>query len=198
MAAGRAFVCRSAVVLVLRGRWRGAGPPSSFSNTASALRYSCDHGEERCLRTRVRPVRPEPAHQWTITGPEGTVRAIDLCDRHGAPVANAFALAQPVTNRRTRPGYDVESISGRSYRLASSARRRTLLLDDRMHTLRVPRGSCARAGTALKRTYRSGVVEQGRKDEDHDPGPRRVHRQVAGLPPLERDERRAPADEPQQ
>jgi hypothetical protein len=45
-----------------------------------------------------------PAHQWTITGPEGTVRAIDLRDRHGAPVANAFALAQPVTNRRTRPG----------------------------------------------------------------------------------------------
>ena len=45
-----------------------------------------------------------PAHQWTITGPEGTVRAIDLCDRHGAPVANAFALAQPVTNNRTRPG----------------------------------------------------------------------------------------------
>src|SRR5947207_3443652 len=41
----------------------------------------------------------EPAHQWTITGPEGTVRAIDLCDRHGAPVANAFALAQPVANR---------------------------------------------------------------------------------------------------
>jgi hypothetical protein len=25
----------------------------------------------------------EPAHQWTITGPEGTIRAIDLCDRHG-------------------------------------------------------------------------------------------------------------------
>jgi hypothetical protein len=41
----------------------------------------------------------EPAHLWTITGPEGTVRAIDLCDRHGAPVANAFALATPVTKR---------------------------------------------------------------------------------------------------
>jgi hypothetical protein len=46
----------------------------------------------------------EPAHQWTITGPDGTVRAIDLCDRHGAMVANAFAFAQPATNRHTRPG----------------------------------------------------------------------------------------------
>jgi hypothetical protein len=46
----------------------------------------------------------EPARQWTITGPEGTVREIDLCDRHGAPVANAFALARPVMKRRSRPG----------------------------------------------------------------------------------------------
>jgi hypothetical protein len=45
----------------------------------------------------------EPARQWTITGPEGTVREIDLCDRHGAPVANAFALAKPVVKRRSRP-----------------------------------------------------------------------------------------------
>ena len=46
----------------------------------------------------------EPARQWTITGPEGTVREIDLCDQHGAPVANAFALAKPVMKRRSRPG----------------------------------------------------------------------------------------------
>ena len=47
--------------------------------------------------------RQEPARQWTITGPEGTVREIDLCDQHGAPVANAFALAKPVIKRRGRP-----------------------------------------------------------------------------------------------
>ena len=37
-----------------------------------------------------------------------------------------------------------------------------------------------------------------RKGQDHDPGPRGVHRQVAGLPALERRERRVPTDKPQQ
>jgi hypothetical protein len=45
---------------------------------------------------------------------------------------------------------------------------------------------------------RSGVIEQRWEDEDDDPGPRGVHRQVAGLPALERRERPVPADEPQQ
>jgi hypothetical protein len=36
----------------------------------------------------------EPAHTWTITGPEGAAREIDLCDHHSAPVANAYALAR--------------------------------------------------------------------------------------------------------
>lgn len=44
----------------------------------------------------------------------------------------------------------------------------------------------------------SDIAEQRRKDEDHDPGPRAVHRQVAGLPTLERRERRVPTDKPQQ
>jgi len=34
----------------------------------------------------------EPAHTWTITGPEGAIREIELCERHGAAVANAYAL----------------------------------------------------------------------------------------------------------
>jgi hypothetical protein len=46
----------------------------------------------------------EPARQWTIAGPEGTEREIDLCDRHGAPVANAFALAKPLIRRSSRSG----------------------------------------------------------------------------------------------
>jgi hypothetical protein len=38
----------------------------------------------------------EPAHTWIITGPGGSPREIDLCDQHGAAVANAYALARPV------------------------------------------------------------------------------------------------------
>jgi hypothetical protein len=40
----------------------------------------------------------EPAHTWVITGPEGATREIELCDRHAAAVANAFALGRPVTH----------------------------------------------------------------------------------------------------
>ena len=47
----------------------------------------------------------EPAHTWVITGPEGATREIELCDRHAAGVANAFALGRAVTKRggRSRP-----------------------------------------------------------------------------------------------
>jgi hypothetical protein len=45
----------------------------------------------------------EPAHTWTITGPEGATREIELCERHGAPVANAYALARPVVRKPGRP-----------------------------------------------------------------------------------------------
>ncbi len=45
----------------------------------------------------------DPAHTWRITGPEGAVREIELCDRHGAPVANAYALARPVPKKALRP-----------------------------------------------------------------------------------------------
>ena len=41
----------------------------------------------------------EPAQSWVITGPGGTVREIDLCERHGGPVANAFALGRAVPRR---------------------------------------------------------------------------------------------------
>jgi hypothetical protein len=44
----------------------------------------------------------QPAITWTITGPEGAVCEIDLCDRHGAPVANAYALGRTVSTRPTR------------------------------------------------------------------------------------------------
>jgi hypothetical protein len=48
----------------------------------------------------------EPAHTWTITGPEGAVREIELCERHGAAVANAYALgramSRPTVRRRPR------------------------------------------------------------------------------------------------
>ena len=42
-----------------------------------------------------------PAHTWTITGPEGSPRQIDLCDQHCAPIANAHALALPATPPRS-------------------------------------------------------------------------------------------------
>jgi hypothetical protein len=47
----------------------------------------------------------DPAYTWTITGPEGAVREIELCERHGAAVANAYALGRAVPARptRTRP-----------------------------------------------------------------------------------------------
>jgi hypothetical protein len=41
----------------------------------------------------------EPANTWSITGPEGTPREIELCEQHGAPIANAYALARPVPKR---------------------------------------------------------------------------------------------------
>jgi hypothetical protein len=44
----------------------------------------------------------EPAHTWVITGPEGATREIELCDRHAAAVANAFALGRAVAARATR------------------------------------------------------------------------------------------------
>ncbi|GIJ49776.1 hypothetical protein Val02_66620 [Virgisporangium aliadipatigenens] len=44
----------------------------------------------------------DPAHTWTITGPEGAVREIELCAHHGAAVANAFALGRSVPARPTR------------------------------------------------------------------------------------------------
>ncbi len=36
----------------------------------------------------------EPANTWIITGPGGAPRQIDLCDQHGAPIGNAYALAR--------------------------------------------------------------------------------------------------------
>ena len=44
----------------------------------------------------------EPAHTWVITGPEGATREIELCDRHAAAVANAFALGRAVQARAPR------------------------------------------------------------------------------------------------
>lgn len=46
------------------------------------------------------------ARTWIIEGPEGGRREIELCDRHGSGVANAFALARalapPARVRRAR------------------------------------------------------------------------------------------------
>ena len=48
----------------------------------------------------------DPAHTWTVTGPEGAVREMELCERHGAAVANAYALgravSRPTARRRPR------------------------------------------------------------------------------------------------
>lgn len=44
----------------------------------------------------------EPAHTWLITGPDGAPREIELCDRHGSPIANAYALARPVAKKKPR------------------------------------------------------------------------------------------------
>jgi hypothetical protein len=42
----------------------------------------------------------EPANTWLITGPGGAPREIDLCEQHGFPVANAYALARPLPKRQ--------------------------------------------------------------------------------------------------
>jgi hypothetical protein len=55
----------------------------------------------------------EPAHTWIITGPEGATREIELCDRHAAAVANAFALGRAVPSRAAR-GRPTRRASGRS------------------------------------------------------------------------------------
>jgi hypothetical protein len=44
----------------------------------------------------------EPANTWIITGPEGAPREIELCDHHGSPIANAYALARPVARKPPR------------------------------------------------------------------------------------------------
>ena len=46
----------------------------------------------------------EPAHTWTIIGPEGATREIELCERHGAAVANAYALGRAVPGPAARRG----------------------------------------------------------------------------------------------
>jgi hypothetical protein len=47
----------------------------------------------------------EPAYTWVITGPDGAIREIELCERHGSAVANAYALGRPVTRPAKRsPG----------------------------------------------------------------------------------------------
>ena len=47
-----------------------------------------------------------PAYTWIITGPEGAIREIELCERHGAAVANAYALGRAVPVRPARTGRD--------------------------------------------------------------------------------------------
>lgn len=49
--------------------------------------YECD----RCGK--------EPANSWIITGPGGSPRQIDLCDQHGAPISNAYALARAIPKK---------------------------------------------------------------------------------------------------
>src|SRR3982751_6937 len=60
----------------------------------------------------------EPAHTWTITGPEGAVREIELCERHGAAVANAYALgravSRPTARRRPRWRASTAAVDSRS------------------------------------------------------------------------------------
>jgi hypothetical protein len=45
----------------------------------------------------------DPANTWVIAGPDGAPREIELCDQHGAPVANAYALARPVQKAPSHP-----------------------------------------------------------------------------------------------
>jgi hypothetical protein len=44
----------------------------------------------------------QPANTWVITGPDGAPREIELCDQHGSPIANAYALARPVGRKMPR------------------------------------------------------------------------------------------------
>jgi hypothetical protein len=46
----------------------------------------------------------EPANTWRIVGPDGGPREIELCDQHGAAVANAYALARPVSKKAVAEG----------------------------------------------------------------------------------------------
>jgi hypothetical protein len=70
----------------------------------------------------------EPAHTWVITGPEGATREIELCDRHAAAVANAFALgraaATPATRGRPRRGTTTRTIPATPAGPASPAKSR--------------------------------------------------------------------------
>ncbi len=60
----------------------------------------------------------------------------------------------------------------------------------------IARRTCS-AGLGGLMRGRSDAAEQGREGEDHDPRPRRVHRQIAGLPAFEGRERGASAGQAQ-
>lgn len=72
----------------------GATTPKADSLAIMAMKVVEVRECDRCGK--------EPAHTWVITGPEGATREIELCDRHAAPVANAFALGRAVAARATR------------------------------------------------------------------------------------------------
>jgi hypothetical protein len=105
--------------------WAEDAPPAARSRTtaaatgfaaeitistlrASQLRSAAQSDSLGIMAKQVVEVREcdrcgkEPAHTWLITGPEGAVCEIDLCDRHGAPVANAYALGRSVPTRRAQ------------------------------------------------------------------------------------------------
>jgi hypothetical protein len=63
----------------------------------------------------------EPAHTWMITGPEGATREIELCDRHAAAIANAFALGRAVA---PRPGRGRPARTSRTTATAGAAKPR--------------------------------------------------------------------------
>jgi hypothetical protein len=50
-----------------------------------------------------------PANTWFITGPDGAPREIELCEQHGAPVANAYALGRPVARTAGKPATRAKS-----------------------------------------------------------------------------------------
>ncbi len=62
----------------------------------------------------------EPANTWVITGPDGAPREIELCDRHGSPIANAYALGRPVVGKTSR-GVQARAGSRRSEDAAAAA-----------------------------------------------------------------------------